>query len=73
MNGKREKNSLKLKALRNGIAHLKIDAINADKKLSAFIITGTTDHSKKEYEFYFTLEKLREFCYEMLNIFLNYV
>lgn len=67
-----ENNYMIIKALRNGIAHLGIDAVNADKKLSAFIITGTTENFKKKYEFYFTLEKLRKFCDEMLNIYLKY-
>lgn len=71
-NTKEENNYIKIKALRNGIAHLGIDAVNADKKLSALTITRTTEKFKKKYEFYFTLEKLRKFCDEMLDIYLKY-
>lgn len=73
LNKEKENNYKKIKALRNGIAHLKIDTINDNDELKAFIITGTTEHFKKEYEFCFTIEKLRKFCDELLKVFLNYV
>lgn len=67
-----ETNYLKLKALRNGIAHLNITPINSSIKLEDIIIIGETENHNKKYEFKYSEDKLEKFCQELLNIYLDY-
>lgn len=67
-----ETNYLKLRALRNGIAHLNISPINSDIKLESIMITGKTENYNKEYKFTYSEDKLEKFCQELLKIYLDY-
>ncbi len=70
---KQEKlNYFKLKALRNGIAHLNIESVNEKDKLQSFIINGDSYDHKIKFSFTFAEETLQNFSYEMLNIYLRY-
>lgn len=67
-----ETNYLKLRALRNGIAHLNITPINSDNKLGSITIIGETESHNKKYKFTYSEDKLEKFCQELLNIYLDY-
>ena len=65
-------NYFKLRALRNGIAHLNIESVNEKDKLQSFIINGDSYKHKIEFSFTFTEDTLEKFSYEMIDIYLKY-
>lgn len=69
---KENENYLKLRALRNGIAHLNISLSEKENKIENITIKGTTNYKKTTYIFEFTCENLKVFCKEMIKLFCSF-
>ncbi len=63
-----------LKCLRNGIAHIKLEAINGSGKISGVIITGSTKYHKTNYSctFRFSKKQLKDFANYMVDEYLKF-
>ncbi len=63
----------KLKCLRNGIAHIKMDSVNKDEKITGVKIVGGTKYKNVKYKckFNFTAEQLKEFSLFIVDKYLE--